>query len=148
MALAISSANAAPAYSYSNYSNAGAALGDSTLADDTSALGSATDSTADSTTTTPATSATPATATAPLAAGAASADGSDDSLSALDTAQQALLEAQIAVYQQALQQAQSGDSDGLGGVSAQQLEQRIAALQQQLDKLGTSASGTLIDTFA
>jgi hypothetical protein len=72
--------------------------------------------------------------------------------------QEALLEAELAIYTQQLAEVSSGtDSSAPGALSAQQLQQQIASIQQQLNQLGatsstsaasTSAIGNLINTFA
>lgn len=75
--------------------------------------------------------------------------------SSLSTSQQALLEAELAIYTQQLAEAQTAGSSAPGSLSVQQIQQQIAAIQQQLGQLSTSTSapassltiGNLINIF-
>ncbi len=81
--------------------------------------------------------------------------GASNALSASTANQEALLEAELATYTQELTAASSGDpSHTPGALNAQQLQQQIASIQQQLNQLSAASSatisiptGSLINTF-
>lgn len=75
--------------------------------------------------------------------------------------QEALLEAELAIYTQELAAASSGDSSTVpGALNAQQLQAQIASIQQQIDQLNVvtytatpltsspAAVGNIINIFA
>lgn len=97
----------------------------------------------------------------PNLAALASAVGTSSNAATVSTStlnQEALLEAELAIYTQQLAEVSSGDSSNVpGALSTQQLQQKIAAIQQQIDQLngGTytptsskSSAGNFINIFA
>lgn len=78
------------------------------------------------------------------------------STSTSSATQEALLEAELAIYTQELAAASSGDASTTPGTfNTQQLQQQIASIEQQLSQLNTTSTarlsipiGSLINTFA